>query len=261
MIFDSENPGGPVQERHRRIMALLTEHGYATIGEMASTFAVTPQTIRHDINALAKNGKLRRHHGGASLPSSTANAEYTARRHDLRREKRRLARAAAREVPERSSVFLSLGTTMEAVAAELAQRGDLKVVTNSTVAAVALNRAGGPEIYLAGGAVRPEGGAVGAGTVRTIEEFRCDLALMSCAGIDADGTLLDYDHSVVMVMRAMIEHSRKVILVVDHTKFLRPATVRLGHLREVNVLVIDEALPASLAAQAGTAGMRVVLAE
>jgi len=242
-------------------MALLSEHGYATVGEMAAALAVTPQTIRHDINTLAKNDKLRRHHGGASLPSSTVNAEYAARRHDLRREKRRLARAAAGEIPERASVFLSLGTTMEAVAAELAQRGDLKVVTNSTVDAVVLNRAGGPEIYFAGGAVRREGGAVGVRTVRTIEEFRCDVALMSCGGIDADGTLLDYDHSVVMVMRAMIEQSRRVILVIDHTKFLRPATVHLGHLREVSVLVIDEALPASLAAQAGAAGTRVVLAE
>jgi len=45
-----------------------------------------------------------------------------------------------------------------------------------------------------------------------------------------------------MVMRAMIEQSRGLISAVDHTKFLRPARVHLGHLREVNVLVIDEAL-------------------
>jgi DeoR family glycerol-3-phosphate regulon repressor len=242
-------------------MRLLRERGYCTVNEMASILSVTPQTIRHDVNTLAKNGKLRRHHGGASLPSSTVNAEYAARRLDLRQEKQRLARAVVGEVPKRASVFLSAGTTMDAVAAELALRGDLKVITNSTSATRVLNRAGGPEIYLAGGVVRNEGGTVGMGTVRTIEEFRCDLALMSCGGIEADGTLLDYNHSVVMVMRAMIEQSRGFILVVDHAKFLRPATVRLGHLREVSVLVTDEALPPSFAAQVAATATRVVVAD
>ena len=250
-----------MQERFPQIMRLLRERGYCTVDEMASILSVTPQTIRHDVNTLAKDGKLRRHHGGASLLSSTVNAEYAARRLDLRQEKQRLARAVVSEVPKRASVFLSAGTTMEAVAAELALRGDLKVITNSTFASRVLNRAGGPEIYLAGGTVRNEGGTVGVGTVRTIEEFRCDLALMSCGGIEADGTLLDYSHSVVMVMRAMIDQSRGFILAVDHTKFLRPGTVRLGHLREVSVLVTDEALPPLFAAQVAANSTRVVVAE
>lgn len=249
-----------MQQRRARILSLLRERGYAAIEEMARLFAVTPQTIRRDINTLAELGALRRHHGGASLPSSTVNAEYAARRHDLRREKQRLARAVAREVPERAAVFLALGTTMEAVAAELGRRGDLKVVTNSTAAVAALNRPGGPEIFLAGGAVRRNGGAVGVRTVRTIEEFRCDLALMSCGGVEEDGTLLDYDHAEVMVMQAMIAQSRGLLLAVDHTKLLRPAAVRLGHLRDVDVLVVDEPLPAPLGALAEASGTRLVLA-
>jgi DeoR family glycerol-3-phosphate regulon repressor len=250
-----------MQERYPQIMMLLRERGYCTVDEMASILSVTPQTIRHDFNTLAMSGKLRRHHGGASLLSSTVNAEYAARRLDLRHEKQRLARAVATEVPRRASVFLSAGTTMETVAAELALRGDLKVITNSTFATRLLNRPGGPEIYLAGGVVRNEGGTVGMGTVRTIEEFRCDLALMSCGGIEADGTLLDYNNSVVEVMRAMIDHARGFILAVDHTKFLRPATVRLGHLREVSVVVTDEALPPVIAAQVQDTGTRVVVVE
>jgi DeoR family transcriptional regulator, glycerol-3-phosphate regulon repressor len=242
-------------------MQLLRERGYCTVEEIASILSVTPQTIRHDFNDLAKNGKLRRHHGGASLLSSTVNAEYAARRLDLRHEKQRIARAVVGEVPKRASVFLSAGTTMEAVAAELVLRGDLKVITNSTFATRVLNRAGGPEIYLAGGVVRNEGGTVGMGTVRTIEEFRCDLALMSCGGIEADGTLLDYNNSVVEVMRAMIDRSRGFILAIDHTKFLRPATVRLGHLREVSVLVTDEVPPTVIGAQIAATDTRVIVAD
>jgi DeoR family glycerol-3-phosphate regulon repressor len=249
-----------VLDRHVRIVGLVRARGYAGVAELARLLAVTPQTIRHDIATLAAEGQLRRHHGGAMLPAAAAN-EQAAPRHDLRRNKQRIARAVAAAVPEGAAVFLALGNTVNAVALELAQRGDLRVVTNSTTAALALNRAGGPEIFLLGGTVRRRNnGTVGAATVQAVAGFRCDLAIMSCGGLEADGTLLHYDEAEAAVMRAMAAQAGLLLLAVDHTKFLRPSEVRLGHLREVGVLVADAALPAPLARLARAAGTRVIVA-
>lgn len=248
-------------EREQSIIAMVRERGYAAIEELAHACGVTPQTIRRDINRLAAAGRLRRHHGGASALSSTVNVDYAERRHELRREKQRIAEAVAAAVPDRASVFLAIGTTGEAVAAELARRAGLKVITNSTAAAMALNRAPEVEVFLTGGVMRKNNnGLVGVAAVRAVEQFRCDLAVMSCGGIEADGTLLDFDHAEVMVMRAMIANARSVLVAADHTKYLRPAAVRLGHLREVSILVSDAPPPPPLAEAAAAAGTRVIIA-
>lgn len=250
-----------MSRRDETILALLRERGYAAIEELARLCRVTPQTIRRDLNRLAEGGLLRRHHGGASLASSTANLAYGERRHELRREKQRIARAVAAAIPDRVSLFLAIGTTCEAIAGELAARTGLKVVTNSTAAALVLNQAAGIEVFLTGGAMRkPNHGLVGVTAVEAVRQFRCDLAVMSCGGIEGDGTLVDFDHAEVMVMRAMIAQARGVLVAADHTKMHRPAAVRLGHLREVGMLVTDQALPAPLAEIARESGTRVVIA-
>lgn len=59
--------------RKDKMVAIVKEKGYVSIDELASQFDVTPQTIRRDINELAKADKIRRHHGGASFDSSTTN--------------------------------------------------------------------------------------------------------------------------------------------------------------------------------------------
>src|SRR3546814_20978017 len=66
--------------RRGRIREIVAERGYASIDELVQLFAVTPQTIRRDINSLAERGELKRYHGGAGLSSSAENAPYDRRR-------------------------------------------------------------------------------------------------------------------------------------------------------------------------------------
>ncbi|MDO9320921.1 MAG: DeoR family transcriptional regulator, partial [Pseudomonas sp.] len=63
--------------RQQSILEHARERGYVSIDELAQAFAVTPQTIRRDINQLAELGLLRRTHGGAaSAASSIENSAY-----------------------------------------------------------------------------------------------------------------------------------------------------------------------------------------
>ena len=62
--------------RQHDILNLARERGYVSIDELAQAFAVTPQTIRRDINQLAEQGLLRRTHGGAAS-EATAPAMAT----------------------------------------------------------------------------------------------------------------------------------------------------------------------------------------
>lgn len=58
-------------QRHDAIIELVRQQGYVSTEELVDHFAVSPQTIRRDLNDLAEQNKIQRHHGGAALPSSS----------------------------------------------------------------------------------------------------------------------------------------------------------------------------------------------
>ena len=70
--------------RQQNILDLVRERGYLSIEELAQQFAVTPQTIRRDINQLAEQNLLRRYHGGAAWDSSIENTAYNTRADQMR---------------------------------------------------------------------------------------------------------------------------------------------------------------------------------
>ena len=238
-----------VNARRERILELIRGSGYLAIDELATRFRVTPQTLRADLNRLADEGRLVRHHGGASIPSSVHNTSYADRHSEFAQEKARIAERVAQWLPDRSSVFISLGTTMLAVAQALRIRTELKVITNNLEAAQTLVARPGIEVIVLGG--RLEGrnlGVSGTSTLAALEQYRADYCLFSVGGVDQDGSLLDYHESEVSVVRAMLQRARRSILVLDHSKFGRTASVRIGAITGVSAIATDKDLPRKLRA-------------
>lgn len=248
------------EARHEAILGTLRRRGYASIEELATGFGVTVQTIRRDLHLLAGDGVLRRHHGGASLPSSIANTDYAVRHVEHAAEKARIAAAAARLVPEGSSVFLTLGTTVEATARALAHRRDLHAVTNSTAVARILGTEARIPVQVVGGAWRGHnGGLVGALAAEMAGRWRCDLLITGIGGVGADGWLLDYHEDEVAVARVMLANAGRTMLVADHSKFHKSAACKLAPMAAVALLVTDQALPASHGPAVQAAGTEVVV--
>lgn len=249
------------ETRHGRILDVLRSRGYAAIEELAASMSVTPQTIRRDLGELARQGMLRRHHGGASLSSSIANTDYALRHVENAEAKARIAEAAAALVPEGSSLFLTLGTTVEATAAALAGRRDLRVVTNSTAAARILGTSRSIPVQVIGGHWQQHnGGLAGALAAEMAARWRCDVLITGIGAISADGLLLEYHDDEVAVARVMLANARRTILVADHSKFYKAATCVLAPLSAVGVLVTDRALPATHQNALEAAKTEVVLA-
>ncbi len=228
--------------RQHDILERTRERGYVSIDELAQAFGVTPQTIRRDINQLADQGLLRRTHGGAACDtSSIQNTAYAMRAGQMRDEKQRIAEAIAAAIPDHASLFITIGTTTEAVARALQQHKGLKVITNNLHVAAQLSTKADFEVLVAGGTVRSDGGVVGQAAVDFIEQFKVDVAVVGISGIDQDGSLLDFDYQEVRVSQAVIANARQVFLAVDSSKFGRNAVVRLGSLALIDRVFTDAA--------------------
>ena len=251
-----------LHERHRTILELLGRRGYVSIDELAAQFRVTPQTIRSDINALSRQKLLTRHHGGAGLPpSSVVNTPYAIRHVENAGSKEAIAAAIVRDLPDRASLFLTLGTTVTAVAQALAPRTGMKIITNSLEAARILAPRADMEVIVAGGHVqRHNGGVVGAAAVEFVGRYKCDVLITGIGAIDADGTLLEFHETEVAVAQAMMANARRVIVAADRSKFARAANYRLATLREIDAIYTDVAAERSFATRARAAGVEIVVA-
>lgn len=237
-------------QRQNAIVERVLHDGYASVEDLASTFDVTPQTIRRDIGILQDEGRLRRYHGGAATASTVENMAYSARRVLCQEEKRVIAQRVAECVPDNASLILNIGTTTEEVARALVARcTGLRVITNNLNVAAIMQGKRDFEVYVAGGVVRHrDGGIVGEGAQDFMRQFKVDIAVIGISGIDReDGALLDYDFREVQVSRQIMASARRVWLVADHTKFGRNATVRLCSLADIDGLFTDRTPPENLA--------------
>jgi len=236
-----------LNQRQEEILDLVRRQGFVGIDALAGHFSVTQQTIRRDINQLCEQALLRRYHGGAGLPSSVENLSYRSRQVMCLEEKQRIARHASGRIPDQASLFINIGTTTEEVAKALLLHHNLRIITNNLNVAQILSGNPAFEVIIAGGAVRNrDGGIIGEATIDFINQFKVDFGVIGVSGIDADGTLLDFDYREVRVAQAIIANAREVVLVADHTKFGRSAMVRLGHLSQIDVLITDRPPPAAM---------------
>jgi DeoR family glycerol-3-phosphate regulon repressor len=248
--------------RQAELLHEVQRLGTASVEALAERFRVTLQTVRRDVKLLSEAGLLARFHGGVRVPSSTTeNIAYRQRQQLNQAAKQRIARAVAKAVPSGCSLIINIGTTTEAIAHELLQHRGLRVITNNLNVAAILSDNPDCEVIVAGGVVRTrDRGIVGEVTVDFMRQFRVDIGLIGISGIEADGTLRDFDYREVKVARAIIEQSRTVWMATDHSKFNRPAMVELARLDELDMLFTDAAPPAPFPALLAEAGVQCVVA-
>ncbi|MDP2370273.1 DeoR/GlpR family DNA-binding transcription regulator [Rhodoferax sp.] len=231
--------------RQLTLLSVVQAQGSVTVEELAEKLDVTLQTVRRDVQRLADEGLLKRFHGGVRTPGSTIENIAHQQRESLNAEgKARIARAVAAAVPNDCSLILNIGTTTEAIARALLSHSGLRVITNNLNVANILSTNARSEVIVVGGVVRGrDRGIVGEAAVDFIRKFRVDIALIGISGIEADGTLRDYDYREVKVSQTIISHAREVWLAADCSKFNRPAMVEVATLSQIDRLFTDAPPP------------------
>ncbi|TAN30032.1 MAG: DeoR/GlpR transcriptional regulator [Castellaniella sp.] len=229
--------------RQRVIVQLARKHGFVMIDALARDLGVTTQTIRRDINHLCRCGILSRFHGGAVFGSSIENPPYEARVGALSAEKEAIAATVAKEVPDGTSVFLDIGTTVEAVARRLTKNRNMKVVTNNLNVVEIFRHCDSIETIVASGTVRKADGAIlGTSTATFIRHFSLDFSILGVVAISKTGDILDFSMDEEPTTQAILGSSEKAFIVADHSKFGRTAMFKVGHASQAHGVVTD-ALP------------------
>lgn len=230
--------------RSQEILDLLSTRPEVSVSELATQFGVTPMTIRRDLDALEKLGRVARTHGGAMLAApSVAAFSFQARCQTHMAQKRAIAADAAGLVEPGMTIILDTGTTTLEVARTLTGYGGLKVLTSSLAIASALFAQEGVELVLLGGTVsrdRPE--LYGPLTESNLETFRAGIAFIGADAADKRGLYTD-NQATARVTQAIIASAKRVVLVADSSKFGQTSFVHFAGWDAIDTLIVDDSLP------------------
>lgn len=229
------------EARQRHLEEYLVKVEFASLEELARQVDTSVSTVRRDLTALESKGTIRRTHGGARLVEARSD-EFIFSTRDTQQllEKELIGRAAAELVGANQTVIIDAGTTAYHVASHLEHK-TLHIVTNSLPVANHFASSQRVEVVVSGGVIYPRLGVlVGPLAVEAFSKIRADMAIMSCAGITAEGVMNSHG-LLIEIQRAMLAAAQRVILCIDHTKFGRQSVSHFCDLDAIDVLVTDKA--------------------
>ncbi len=230
-------------ERRQTILDELRRHGKVVAVELSSALAVSPDTVRRDLQELAEAGLLRRVHGGA-LPAAVGARPYAARRAQAPAAKAAIARATCRLLHSGQVIILDAGTTTLEVARHLPAELRATVVTNSPPIAAALAEHPNVEVTVLGGRLEKDARAtVGAATVDALHAIRADVLVLGICSLHPDIGITVSDLEESYVKRAMIANAAEVVAVSSADKLGSAGQFVVGPLEELTHLVTERSCP------------------
>ncbi len=248
-----------ITERQAEIADLVQKAGFASVEELAIRFDVTTQTIRRDVNGLCEQGLLRRTHGGVEPPAPSGNSHYSTRQILNLAQKKQIADLVASAIDNGMSLAFSIGTTPEIVMQALTGHEALCVFTNNLNVAFTASVNPSFQVTIAGGRLRHgDRDILGTAAQDFFSNYKVDIGIFGVAGVDEDGTLLDFHEDEVAARQSILANCRQSFLVLDHTKFGRTAHVRGGHISDVSHVFSDRPVPTGIEDALSDASTRII---
>lgn len=198
-------------------------------------------SVRRDLAQLEGVNALKRVYGGA-IPVQVAG-DYALESGRLSDEKGHIAGLAASLIEDGQTVILDGGTTVMAVARELAKKS-IHVVTNSLPIAEVLESYRNIELTLTGGYLDPRIRVMlGAFCEQMLGAIRADAVIMGIGSITEAG-FSNNNTLVVGSEKKMIDVADRMIVVADQTKFGRGGMFPVAPLDAADVVVTNKELSA-----------------
>ncbi len=191
--------------------------GYARVEELAERFGISRMTVHRHIEALTRQGIVRKLHGAVTAqPSAFYESAFRFRRTVAVAEKRALAHAALSFVEAGHAVMLDDSSTATMLADHLAEVTPLTVVTNSVAAAERLQSVDDINlISLGGGYNRVYNAYVGLVCEQAIARLRVNTLFLSASAVQGARAYIQ-DQQIVRIKQAMMAAAQKRILMLDH---------------------------------------------
>ena len=222
------------EQRYDIILNLVNERKSITATELKEILDTSESTVRRDITALHKAGKLIKVFGGAvALEQAVTALEYTVeqKKNVCQEEKRQIARKAAALIGPGDFVFLDAGTTTGEMIPFITET-EATYVTNA-VAHAQLMAARGLKVILLGGELKATTEAVVGGiAVQILQNMHFTKGFFGTNGISRSAGFTTPDVNEAHIKSTAMNNCLEKYVLADSTKFHKISSVTFGQLAQ-----------------------------
>lgn len=243
-------------QRRELILDAVRSGRSAQVVELAQRFSVSEMTVRRDLARLAREGKLKRVHGGAVR--DRGEPPFAAIAVERLAEKRLIGHAAAGLVADGQTIMVDIGTTTLQLARQLHGRR-LTVITSNLAVVEELLPDPEIELVVLGGVVRRNyRSLVGVLAEDALRQLSADIAFLGASGIREDLSVMDTTMVEVPIKRAMLASADQAVLLADAAKFRMSGSVRVCGADELDTVVTDAGRAEPTVLELAQVGVEVV---
>jgi len=226
-----------VYNRRRQIYNILRTQGEVRVDVTASSFGVSPLTIRRDLEHFENMGLVERFYGGARLTKTEPNENIFSSPLDL--NKQAIARRAASFVEDGDIIFINTSSTA-LLMLDYIEAQHVTVVTNNGNA-LTCNIRNNLTVVLTGGEIRiPKESMVGAFAINNLNMVTAAKSFLGVSGLSAQAGLSTAVLQEVAIDKIMLERvTGKRTILADFTKIGLSNKFISGSISDVDRLVTD----------------------
>ena len=227
-----------LRKRHQEILKLLDNRKSVTLHELMEEFSTSESTIRRDLTALHKEGKLVKVFGGAVLAGDsfyTTDEKVSNREEVNQTEKIKIARYAASMIKKDDFVYLDAGTTTGYMIDYIQER-TATYVTNGVSHARRLSAMGFKTMIIGGELKESTEAVVGGEALNCLDKYNFTIGFFGANGINKKNGYTTPDVSEALVKQKAMEKSQKKYMLCDTAKFGNVCSVTFGEFSSATIL-------------------------
>ncbi|MCD8163210.1 MAG: DeoR/GlpR family DNA-binding transcription regulator [Synergistaceae bacterium] len=226
------------EERFSEILKILGERKTVTVQDFSKLLRTSESTIRRDLAALHSAGRVKKLHGGASLPdiaAVTVDDMIEVRSKRNWEEKGRIAKYASSLIKPEDFVFIDAGTSTAMFVEQIIPNG-ADFVTNAIFHAKTLAQKG-CRVYLLGGMFKPVTEAViGSSALNDIAKYNFTVGFFGTNGITHKNGYSTPDSAEAMLKGQAMRQCKEAYVLADPSKFNVISSVSFAAFNEATVI-------------------------
>lgn len=228
------------KDRKEIILEYLRKNHEMTIEELCEKLFVSAPTMRRDLKLLSESGEIIRTPGGAILNSiQWEGTLQEIRETEFVSEKKQIALKCLDLIKDGDTIMIDASSSCLYLLELLNKKNSIIVITNSTKASFILAKTGIKTFVSGGESSKTSFGYVGTLAEEFIRRFNADICFFSVSSLTADGKLTDNSISENQISKAMIESSKKSVLLINSKKIGEPHLNTVCTLKDVDIVVSE----------------------
>lgn len=228
------------EERCSKILTILDKKKAVTVIELVNLLNTSESTIRRDLNALDKQGKLNKVFGGAT--SLDIDRQLIVEEKDIKdkyhlnkSDKIKIASYAASLIAKNDFIYIDAGTTTEYMVDFITEK-DATYVTNGINQAKKLAKKG-LTVFILGGKLKISTEAIiGAQAINDLRKFNFTKGFFGANGVSEKEGLTTPDINEAIVKEAALNCSHKAYILADCSKFGKVFPVTFAECTKASVI-------------------------